>query len=122
MIKTYSSKTVSQYAPDKAYKIDNSLERCIEWWARVARADGTRDTVLHRTNGPAIEYDDGSQEWHYRGKLHRTDGPAVIDAVTGEVNWCINGEYITCYEDIQFLTRCSDEDIVMFKLRWGEVE
>ena len=33
--------------------------------------------ILHRLNGPAIEYEDGTKCWYVDGKLHRTDGPAV---------------------------------------------
>lgn len=33
---------------------------------------------LHRTNGPAIVKNDGSQYWYWYGELHRTNGPAVI--------------------------------------------
>lgn len=32
---------------------------------------------LHRLDGPAIEYTDGSKEWYVEGKRHRLDGPAV---------------------------------------------
>jgi hypothetical protein len=33
---------------------------------------------LHRVDGPAIEFKDGSVEYYEHGKLHRTDGPAII--------------------------------------------
>ena len=47
--------------------------------------------LLHRTDGPAIEYADGSKSWYQNGLLHRTDGPAVeCDAVTKE--WWQNGK------------------------------
>ena len=32
---------------------------------------------LHRTDGPAVEYRDGSVEWYLHGKRHREDGPAI---------------------------------------------
>jgi len=32
---------------------------------------------LHREDGPAVEYADGSKEWWWAGELHREDGPAV---------------------------------------------
>jgi hypothetical protein len=31
---------------------------------------------LHRLDGPAVEYVDGSKEWWQNGQLHRLDGPA----------------------------------------------
>ena len=49
---------------------------------------------LHRTDGPAIEYADGSKSWCQYGKRHRTDGPAV-EWPGGSKAWYINGERLT---------------------------
>ena len=49
------------------------------------------DNELHRTNGPAIEWPDGTQEWWVDGKRHRSDGPAFISACGTEVLWYLNG-------------------------------
>ena len=49
---------------------------------------------LHRENGPAIEYADGSKSWYKNDQYHRTDGPA-IDWTRGRKAWCINGEELT---------------------------
>lgn len=46
--------------------------------------------TVHRINGPAIEWDDGSIEYVVNGETHRLDGPAIIDA-DGFIAWCING-------------------------------
>jgi len=35
--------------------------------------------MLHRDDGPAVEYISGLKEWWINGKLHRDDGPAVIN-------------------------------------------
>ena len=32
--------------------------------------------VLHRDDGPAVEWYNGSKEWYKNAKLHREDGPA----------------------------------------------
>ena len=32
---------------------------------------------LHRTDGPAVEYDNGIKLLYINGKLHRLDGPAI---------------------------------------------
>ena len=40
---------------------------------------------VHRTDGPAVIYPDGSQEWWQHGVLHRVDGPAVIHPEGHEV-------------------------------------
>jgi hypothetical protein len=41
--------------------------------------------ILHRTDGPALEYRDGTKKWYDHGQLHRTDGPALITASGTEV-------------------------------------
>lgn len=48
-------------------------------------------TTLHRTNGPAIEYDNGNKQWYQNGVLHRTDGPAV-ERVDGNTQWYYQGD------------------------------
>ena len=48
--------------------------------------------LLHREDGPAIEYFNGTKYWCKNGKLHREDGPA-IEYITGETEWCLNGKY-----------------------------
>jgi len=53
---------------------------------KVWRLDGQ----LHRDNGPAVEYVDGTRHWHQHGNLHRTDGPA-IDCTTGSRQWFKHG-------------------------------
>ena len=58
--------------------------------------DGTRewrneDGELHRRDGPAIEYPDGSEWWYRNGRLHREDGPAV-DLAIGIKWWCRDGK------------------------------
>ena len=33
--------------------------------------------VLHKEDGPAIEFSYGRVDWYKNGKLHREDGPAI---------------------------------------------
>lgn len=55
--------------------------------------DGTREWhlpngQLHRDDGPAIEYADGSKAWYRNDELHREDGPAIeYSDGTGEWFW-----------------------------------
>ena len=49
---------------------------------------------LHRTDGPAVIYADGSQFWYRDGQYHRTDGPARIYA-NESYYWYINDQNIT---------------------------
>jgi hypothetical protein len=48
--------------------------------------------VLHREDGPAIEWLDGKKEWWYYGNLHRDDGPA-IEYANGYKSWYKHGEF-----------------------------
>ena len=48
------------------------------------------DSELHREDGPAIEYTNGTKQWWVNGKLHREDGPAV-EWASGTKHWYING-------------------------------
>jgi hypothetical protein len=48
-------------------------------------------TVLHRSDGPAIEWADGGKEWYVDGKRHRTDGPA-IEYTNGHKYWYVDGK------------------------------
>ena len=52
------------------------------------------DNKLHREDGPAVTYRDGTQEWWLNDKLHREDGPAVIWA-DGTKQWYLNGQEYT---------------------------
>lgn len=49
-----------------------------------------KNSMLHRKDGPAIEYSNGGKQWWVNGKRHREDGPAIIDNFCKQ--WYINGE------------------------------
>ena len=36
---------------------------------------------LHRIDGPALEYSNGTKMWYYEGKQHRINGPAVLELI-----------------------------------------
>jgi len=50
--------------------------------------------ILHRRDGPSIEYDNGYKEWRVNGKLHRLDGPAV-EGEDGYKLWYVDRLRIT---------------------------
>lgn len=50
-----------------------------------------KDGLLHRLDGPAVEYDTGSKEWYKDGEPHRLDGPA-IEYVDGKRIWYKEGK------------------------------
>ena len=47
--------------------------------------------VLHRENGPAIEWCNGTKGWYHNGLLHRADGPA-IECANGHKEWWQNDQ------------------------------
>lgn len=54
--------------------------------------------LLHRTDGPAIEFCNGNREWLIYGEHHREDGPAIIcekdQHGKGKIEfWCKNDQY-----------------------------
>ena len=46
--------------------------------------------VLHRDDGPAVIFSNGSKAWYKNGERHREDGPAVIYSDGSKV-WYKNG-------------------------------
>ncbi len=61
----------------------------------IEYADGSKawyvDDILHRLDGPAVEYANGSKSWWVVGKLHHTDGPAIEHA-EGYKEWYVEGK------------------------------
>ena len=64
-------------------ELKKSFYDCTSWYNDVEQ--------LHREDGPAIEYADGSKSWWINGKHHREDGPA-IEREDGYKAWYINGK------------------------------
>ena len=52
-----------------------------------------KENQLHREDGPAIEWADGSKYWYTNNKLHRKGEPA-IELANGEKFWHSNGEFM----------------------------
>ena len=55
---------------------------------------------LHRDNGPAIEYANGSKVWIKNGKCHRINGPAIQYA-NGHKEYWINDKMYSSLEAYQ---------------------
>ena len=68
----------------------------------------TDDGKLHRTDGPAIELEDGTKEWLVHGVTHREDGPAVEWADGGKW-YFLNGQQMTedQFLDWKFIQWCT---------------
>ena len=52
--------------------------------------------ILHRIDGPAIEYSDGSKYYYVDDNLHRIDGPA-IEYANGTKVYYVDGVYFSEY-------------------------
>jgi len=86
------TKTVDSYGII-TYKLNGELHRedgpAKEW------PDGSKEWYLngelHREDGPAKEYTNGEKYWYGNGKLHREHGPAV-EYANGTKAWYLNGE------------------------------
>ena len=50
-----------------------------------------KNNKLHRDDGPAVIYSDGSKEWYKNGKLHRDNGPAIMNN-NGYIAWYKNNK------------------------------
>jgi hypothetical protein len=48
------------------------------------------DAKLHRDDGPAQDWTNGSQGWWQHGQLHRVDGPAITHP-SGQREWYQHG-------------------------------
>ena len=67
--------------------------------------------ILHREDGPAIEYGTGLKEWFFNGERHRDDGPAII-YTDGSLGWWLYGIYFNKKED-WFETLAEEERLAM---------
>ena len=62
--------------------------------------------TFHRTDGPAVEWADGTKVWYVEGKRHRTDGPA-IECADGDKVWYVDGKKHT-EEEFNKIVICSN--------------
>ena len=69
----------------------------------IEYSNGTKEWYIngkrHRLDGPAIEYANGSKLWYPNGMVHREDGPA-IETSNGGKSWWINGIFLGSIEEL----------------------
>jgi hypothetical protein len=89
--------TSSQQAGiELVFKEQDELEKTIDEHGTITyKLNG----LLHRTDGPAIEYADGTKCWYIKGELYREDGP-VVEWSESYIQQH-NKESIKCIEDIK---------------------
>jgi hypothetical protein len=79
------------------------------------REEWYQNGEFHREGGPAVAYADGSKEWWIEGNLHRLDGPAV-ECTDGYKAWYIEGkQYMTEKEWEKARCPSIEEAAAMFK-------
>jgi len=66
---------------------------------------------LHRLNGSAVEKNNGDKYWYFRDQLHRLDGPAVEQS-NGYKSWWYYGKRIDCTSQEEF------ERLIKLKWLW----
>ena len=75
------------------------LKEVNEWGDIFYYKDEELD-IFHREDGPACEYGEyagGHKEWYLNGELHRIDGPAV-EWADGTKYWCLNDRFMEFQE------------------------
>ena len=112
-MKTYKV-TVDKVGNTRWYNKNNEIHRedgpAIEW------ADGTKSYYIngkrHREDGPAVEWADGTKLWYLNDKCHREDGPAV-EWSNGGKYWFINGKKLTEEEFNNINKPCIGKKVVI---------
>jgi hypothetical protein len=79
----------------------------------------TVDGKYHREDGPAAEWADGDNYWWLNDRIHRVDGPA-IECADGDIEWWLHGTRFSFFDEwLDNNTELTEEEKVMFKLRYG---
>ena len=78
----------------ETYKVTVDCNKNIRWY-------NDKDQ-LHRLDGPAVEWADGSKSWWVDDKLHRLDGPAV-EYADGDKSWYVNDKKMTKKEFNEYI-------------------
>jgi len=80
------------------------------------------DRQLHREDGPAVIWTDGSKHWYLNNKLHREDGPAV-EYGNGDKEWWVNGKHQPAYFGKKPVRESLiEEPYVDYEEHWPEID
>ena len=90
----------------------------------IVVSSGTRLDIItnlccHRLDGPAMITKDGGRSWWVNGRLHRLDGPAL--EFNDHIEWWANGVLCFNFKDFQVAGGLSDMDIMVLRLKYGEI-
>ena len=81
-----------------------------EWYNKAYR--------LHRLDGPAVEWCDGTKTWYQNGKYHRLDGPAY-EGREGTKEWYIEGKEYSEEEFIKVTQPATELTVAEIAKRLG---
>ena len=80
---------------------------------------------VHREDGPAKIWPDGTMEWWFNGEIHNEDGPSAIheyiQTTPLKYTWHIHGVGYTFDDWCKKLDK-TDEEIILLKLKYGDLE
>lgn len=83
------------------------------------------EDILHRIDGPAVEYKNGTEEWWVNGKTHRLNGPAVSYFSGIEEWWIYNKKIVNPFIYKQWLidngidiNNITEDDEQLIELVW----
>lgn len=57
--------------------------------------------LLHKADGPSIEFSSGRREWYYNGVRHRENGPA-LEFPDGSKHWYYKGKLVDVNSQQEF--------------------
>ena len=72
---------------------------------------------LHRIDGPAVEWANGTRMWYLNGQRHRTDGPA-FECADGYYAWYVNGKHFKFADWLEHLNT-TPETRTLLMLKWS---
>ena len=84
------------YYKDKAMTILHRLDGPAVEWANGSKSWWV-DGKQHRLDGPAVEWANGYKAWYVDDKCHRLDGPA-IEYADGYKAWYVDGKHLSEHE------------------------
>jgi len=74
------------------------------------------DNLLHREDGPALVYKNGTEHWYVNGVHHRDNGPAS-EYADGRREWWMNGERMPEVSRQSWWTTLAERARGLFRLR-----
>lgn len=88
---TFSGKAENKYWSDLEKIQSTNKDRPTEIWPNGTKVWKNDRCLMHRENGPAIEYPNGTKFWFQNDEFHRDDGPAV-EWANGYKAWYKKGQ------------------------------